>query len=273
MLDQVTFVIQGKFPLQDYESLPAVKTIQKNFPESAIVLSTWGLEGKVIDLGDKMKIVVNKELKNKNFKGDAWSANFHRQARTVISGLNLVQTKYACKIRSDCFFEDNSLRMIFCRFIKSNKKYIQVEKFLRFPYFNYGSDWFQIGRTSNLKEIWGKLDATTLDLEYYDQFKAHHHDNLTNFYARFHSEQLVYKFQFDVGYEGRHIVPTSIQYLQQRYAYKAKIFMVGKKDIGLNSKKYPNKKLDRFPYFLNCNVIYFFKIIFEIIIGRILCLL
>lgn len=270
-MEELSFVIQGNVLPQALVNLPAVKSVKYFFPNSPIVVSTWGAEEEIIQLEDKFIVIINKKMEGRKYTGDAWAANFYRQARTVISGLKLVETEYACKMRSDCFFENNLLKDNYNKFLKTNKEFLHIEKLIRFPYFNFGCDWFQIGQTSKLKEIWGKLDTTELDLQYYNHFKKHGYDNLPNFYARYHSEQLVYMSQFGISYEGRHVIPSFSEYLQQRFHYKNTIFLTGKKDIGLNSVKYPNKKLDIFPAFINLDIIYFFKIFFEVLIGRMLC--
>ena len=173
-----------------------------------------------------------------------------------------MNTDFACKLRTDCYFTNSSLQNLFESFVESEKEYLHVEKLIRFPFYNYGCDWFQIGTTAEMKRLWSRLEQEKINLNFYDKFPKHGYDPLSNFYANFHPEQMVYMSQFGVRYSGRDYKPTMNEYIEQRYYYKEKVFLVGKHNIGLNHK-YPNKKLDIYPSFLNYHVPFFLKLIMK----------
>lgn len=270
-MKNLTFIIQGPVLQNDIRTLPAVVTVRNFFPQSPIIVSTWGEMGMVRHLEDNIIVVYNSELPDRVFAGEAWAANFHRQARTVMSAMEFVNTDFACKLRTDCYFTNTSLRSFFDRFVASDKEYLQVEKIVRFPFYNYSCDWFQIGKTSNMRRLWSKLDKELVDLNYYSKFPTHHFDPLSCFFAKYHPEQLVYLAQFGVRYSGRHYKPKMYEYIRQRYYYKEKVLIVGKRNIGLESSKYSNKRLDFFPSFMNFRALFFLKLIVEILIGKLVC--
>ena len=271
-MKNLTFVIQGPVSQTDVTTLPAVISVRTFFPQSPIIISTWGETYSVKYLEDNLTLVHNSELPTLKYAGDPWAANFHRQIRTVVSGLNLVKTEFSCKLRTDCYFTKPTLRKFFEKFVTSEKEYLQVEKSLRLPFYNYSSDWFQISTTTKMQNLWSRLDQVRIDLNWYREFPKHCYDPLAGFLANYHPEQMVYVAQFGIRYVGRHYQPSMYEYIKQRYRYRDKIFLVGKQNIGLDSTKYPNKNMDFFPIFLHYRIPFLLKLMLEILIGRFTCL-
>lgn len=241
MMKDLTFVIQGPVDILNIYKSSAVKSIKKYFPDSKIIISTWGQTAQCVT-NEHISIVTNIDPGAPHVRGDKWAINFRRQGVSTLGGLAHCKTIYACKIRSDCYFVTNSLRKFFVDYLRSGKKFLFTDKLFRFPYFNYASDWFQIGRTSDLIELWQESLRIEQQLEYFNVFKYSFYDKEVNFYARYHPEQIVYQaLHPDESIIDRDFRPSVIDYMLYRYNFNKSYFTVGKINIDLKCVKYPNK--------------------------------
>lgn len=247
-MKDLTFIIQGPIDISNIHKNNAVSSIKKYFPYSKIIISTWGQFKKCVSY-QNISIVTNIDPGAPQVKGEKWAINFIRQGVSTLGGLAHCETTYACKIRSDCYFVSDSLNEFFFDYLKSERKFFFTDKLFRFPYYNYGVDWFQIGRTADLVELWESSLKIEQNLEYFDKFKYSFFDKEVNFYSRYHPEQIIYQaLHQDRSIIDRNFRPTVPEYLSYRFNFNINYYTVGRINLGLKCMKYRNKLNDyKFP--------------------------
>lgn len=269
-MNDLTFIVQGPVDIKDLNRNGAIQSIKKYFPYSKIIISTWGESKRIFIHSENITVVTNVDPGPGSARGDKWAVNFTRQGISTLGGLLYCDTKYACKIRSDCYFESDCLATVFVDFLKSKKRFLFTDKSFRFPYYNYAIDWFQIGLAKDLINVWEEALKIDQKLDYFKNFDYHFYDKRVNFYARYHSEQLIYiALHPEKKIVERNFHPNVFDYLKYRINFGKEYYTIGKINIGLMCSKHSNKVND---YRLHFRWFDFFSFVFpvlDLIIGAI----
>jgi hypothetical protein len=155
MYKDITLLIQGP---ANSTSLSRINEWKKTF--GSVVVSTW-YDDAFTELHELIRRADNyvalKPFDKRKFGGKGFS--YSLQTATCLSGINLVETEYVVKMRSDEAFSDFSLmtEMI----VRNPKKIVSLNVcFVCFPereIFFHPSDHCYGGRTKTLKEAYGKI--------------------------------------------------------------------------------------------------------------------
>jgi hypothetical protein len=202
----ITLVFQGAFKpyvTRDLETFVRnIKRTRKVLPGARLILSTWEGADVPCDLGID-ELVLSKDpgglapLKLDDQKAN----NCNRQLITTQAGLAAVTTRYAVKMRTDCFLEhagfldfhaeqlkrdEGRERLVACSFFT-----LDPSVFERIPY--HLSDWFHFGPTELLQAYWS---AEPLSPEHARFYETHPHAEGSSFFekkfrARFAVEQYI----------------------------------------------------------------------------------
>jgi hypothetical protein len=270
-MNDLTFIVQGPVDLEDFDRNSAIQSIKKYFPNSKIIVSTWGESKRIFKHNENITVVTNVDPGPGSARGDKWAVNFTRQVISTLGGLLYCETKYACKIRSDCYFASDCLVAVFFDFIRSKKRLLFTDKSFRFPYYNYAIDWFQIGLTKDLINVWEKALKIDQKLDYFKKFDYHFFDKNVNFYARYHSEQLIYiALHPDKKIVERDYRPKVFEYLRYRINFNKEYYTIGKINVGLMCSKYANKINDYKLHFKRFDILLFVFPVLDLMIGVVL---
>lgn len=125
----ITFIVQGPVTFKNGTDLTLIclHSIENNFPNSKIIFSTW--ENQVLSTDYDSFNIIRSIDPGSGYRDKKKSIfnNINRQIISTLNGINLVDTKYAVKVRSDIYFNNNAL-------IKYNFKYDKYDldyKFLK----------------------------------------------------------------------------------------------------------------------------------------------
>lgn len=115
----ITFIVQGG--VSDSDSLTrCIQSINKHFPNSKIILSTWkGSDCKKYDI-DNLVLSDDTKIVEYFYKNSNILNNINRQIISSKNGLKKSKTKYSVKLRTDIVFESNKLLKILGG-LKANK--------------------------------------------------------------------------------------------------------------------------------------------------------
>ena len=247
-MKDVTFIIQGGIEEHEVNDVIQRSKILEFFPESKIIISIWGESVSTRQIAKNIIQISNGPAKQFTVSGERWAVNFENQCASTLAGLNLCDTGYAVKFRSDCFFKGDNLRSIFDKFISSDKSLLVNAKSITFPYPFYGVDYFQIGQTETLKEIWKKSFEISIDLNKYEEFEAHYFDRRNNFTASLHPEQVLYFAQFGSPIKYRDYVPRVQEFMEGWCKFEKTNFCIGRKNLQVGGLKHSNSVFDYCPY-------------------------
>ena len=198
----ITVVFQGAFkPYIPRDGLPfaeILKRTRNSLPGARILLSAWEdsdvPEGMGVD-----DVVLSKDpgalapLKLTDNKVN----NVNRQIVSTRAGMKAVRTRYAVKLRTDCFLEHAGFIDYFQtqlkrdayrkRIVSSAFFTLDTTVFERIPY--HVSDWFQFAEADVLRAYWSAPLMTPQAGRYYE---AHEHAPSSNiFERRFRAEYAV----------------------------------------------------------------------------------
>ena len=163
----ITFVVQGPVTYSNNLDVTIIclKSIQKKFPGSPIIFSTWDNQNLNSDY-DPFKIIRNADpgsgFKDKN---KTVLNNINRQIVSSLNGINQVETEYAVKVRSDIYFESNKIlnylnkyncydedsHFLSNRVVVTNVTSINPRKKQKLPF--HPCDWLYLGLKVDLTEI------------------------------------------------------------------------------------------------------------------------
>jgi len=200
--DQISFVVQGPF---EADRTPlTIKSIQKVFPGSPIIFSTW--EGTKIpeDIAAAVELVFNQDPGSHSRSEDPKSKpnNVNRQIVSSHAGLQAVQTDYAVKIRTDFLVLNNNFLQVFGTYQAFNEEYRVFEERVVVPMFGtrlpYGkhynlpyhvSDFTVFGRTTDLRKLYDIPLVTEEEFTY----MLHHTELKRETYSinRYNAEQSI----------------------------------------------------------------------------------
>lgn len=164
----ISFVVQGAVD-KKYTNR-CLDSIRNNFPGSEIILSTWrDTDVKYLDFD---RIVYSEDCGAAVCDTNGTINNLNRQIVSTNAGLNIVQTKFVVKCRSDLLFESPEFLYYFSKFNKFDDKYkvcnqrlivlnLWTRLFFVHPVtleiMNSGphvSDWFTFGLTEDVKKFY-----------------------------------------------------------------------------------------------------------------------
>lgn len=180
---EITFVIQGAL---DQLTQKCIESINQYYKGSKIILSTW--EGSNVDDFNVDEILLNKDPGNFMIHDNGVKNNVNRQIVSTLEGLKKVKTKYAVKIRSDCYLNKANLIELRDKYALINRKgkfALLKERVLicsmgcrdfRVSYiypFHY-SDFFFFGLTEDLLKIWD-IPLAKQDEQEFFYSKNHYH--------------------------------------------------------------------------------------------------
>jgi hypothetical protein len=181
----ITLVFQGVFKpyvTRDRENFARnIALTRKVLPGARIVLSTWA----GAELPPRLEVDALVESADPGglapLKMDDQKANnVNRQITTTRAGLAAVTTRYAVKLRTDCFlehagfldyyaeqraFDGGRERLLACSFFTPDPLLFE-----RLPY--HLSDWFHFGPTGLLRDYWAAPPMALDDAQYHE---AHPH--------------------------------------------------------------------------------------------------
>lgn len=257
-LNDVTFVVQGSFD-NYFELKWTVQNIRTTFPEAKVIISTWA-NSKFIDEDRDFILVLNDDPGPSVFSGDQWGKNFDRQCVSTLNGLRQVKTKYAIKMRSDCYFVNRNLLVHIHRFFNADFALLHSGKMIRPCYPLYGNDWFQFGLTETLKALWENASSIGVDNLFYQDGPRLFCDPCVNYLGNLHPEQVLYIAQFPCKIRARDNV-TIKDFLYSFFQFSRVNYTVGRIQIGLRSKKHKWTFFDYKPKYADHKYIVFIRII------------
>ena len=158
----ISVVIQG--PVYPGITVNTVQNVRKHFPEAQIIVSTWkGTD--VSELPENIDIVFSKDPGGVPLYDDPVILNAaNRQIVSTMAGLRMAKRKWAIKIRSDMYFENNNFLNYFDKYPKRSDNYRFLEQRVitstsfapnprREPKPYHPSDWFFFGLTRDLIDV------------------------------------------------------------------------------------------------------------------------
>jgi hypothetical protein len=168
--NQITFVVQGPVlhPTKGVGGTKGlIESIRRHYPKSKIVLSTW--TGESVEGIDADKIVFSKDPGSFPgvLDGKLIPNNINRQIQSTQAGLQVVQTEYSVKLRSDLVMtRPQALKVLAHRPPRLHaspyvvtREYVAVVDFTsinpkkRSPLVFHPCDWIYGGRTEDLRSI------------------------------------------------------------------------------------------------------------------------
>ncbi len=263
---EITFVIQG--PVSSYEgrnqnnsvTRQLIESIRKFYPESFIILSTWNNQNDLDQYEKIVDIIIKSEDPGPIGTKQSWFSNINRQIVSTRNGLEKSTTKYSAKIRSDFFFNqyfdfkqyfsqknvfNDSLDLFKDRILMCTYK----GHYPLFPY--YISDWFHLGLTNDLFDLWDIPLATDTDAEYYSDsegysfFKIPFSFTTEKVNSRLHSEQYIFTTflkkkggDFNLGYKDFGLK----DFIKSYKLIRGNFQFVSRYNLGLRSYKYEVKQ-------------------------------
>jgi hypothetical protein len=177
----ITLVFQGVFKpwvTRDHDDFARnIARTRKALPGARIILSTW--KGAELPSGLRVDAVVESAdpgglapLKLDDRKAN----NVNRQLATTRAGLAEVDTRYAAKLRTDCFLEHAGFLDYYLeqrardggreRLLASSFFTLDPALFERLPY--HISDWFHFGPTQVLRAYWSAAPMSMDDAQYHE---------------------------------------------------------------------------------------------------------
>lgn len=265
----ITIVFQGAIPNGMIGNTSIIcfniSKLRKYFPNAQIILSTW--ENSVIP----NDLVVDKIVQSQDpgaLSGikifDGRTNNINRQIISTMAGINLVQTKYALKIRTDIYI-NSSILLETLNELSSH--YDLDEKIVVGSYFTldgriferllfHVSDWIQFGSTSNLKNLWNSKLYTEEEATWYDN---HPRQSCCNFYEQFFRTKFAVEQHIFTNYAKKsgYLVPNELVCLDNEIVdsykrfIKDKLVILDPKQIGYVFNKYPDIESSKF-HKINC---------------------
>ncbi len=207
-MKDLTFVVQGKIQANTKNCLNSIRFF---YPESTIILSTWegepttGLEYDILlESGDPGAVDTGK---------DAYY-NLNRQIVSTRNGLKIVKTPYAVKMRTDTQILDVKIPELLNRMVPAklfNNKIIGLNLFFRDPrklmlLFHIG-DIFQVGRTSDLQELWDIPLMPEGEMRNWTGGGFHLFNDLRHWKVRYAAEQYIF-----IAFLAKNQIDASLQY-------------------------------------------------------------
>jgi hypothetical protein len=170
---EISFVVQGPIVGDGRHGVTsiALRSINKHFPESDIILSTWR-DSSLGQFSRIKNLTIVESQDPGSYMRDKQSGIFHNANRQIVStlaGLSKVETEYAVKIRSDLQLTGRGIsRWLtdgvryskreeeFCwlteRAVVVNVTSVDPRAGLPLPF--HPCDWIYFGLTIDLREIW-----------------------------------------------------------------------------------------------------------------------
>ena len=162
---EISFVVQG--PIVDVKTpgasstVEVVQSVRRQFPHSRIILSSWkgtSTENLNVDAA------VLSEDPGALYQGFSLN-NVNRQIVSTSAGLNLVETQFSVKLRTDSLIRSRKFLDYFGRMPNRRKEFkvfdekiVVGNRFCRnpalYPLPFHPSDIFQFGLTSDLRRFW-----------------------------------------------------------------------------------------------------------------------
>jgi hypothetical protein len=189
-MKNLSFIFQGPY----YQAITdeCIKTVRNNFPDSAILFSTWA--GQQVPAGLADKIIYSPDPGGKINSIWNTSDSTLRQLFSTYNALVDVTTEYCCKIRSDTCLENNKLTELI-QYLNSNHlnrlvflNYLSVNP-QRFPLAFHFCDWLVAGRTDELKKVYHHKDQEATGM--CDFFGVTVDRYQYGWYCRYRSEQYI----------------------------------------------------------------------------------
>lgn len=206
----ITVVFQGPIVPGSQGTADLIRRTQQALPRSRYVLSTWtGSELSDISVDT---VVLSDDpgglpgIKCRDGAGE--SNNINRQLLSTQQGLRATRTRYAIKIRTDCFLEHTGFletyQRVRCkspasRIVASSLFTVDPEMFEQMPY--HVSDWFQFGETEVLHAYWSAPCMSPQDATFYER---HPHAGHSTFMDRRFRTRLAVEQYLAVHYAQRH---------------------------------------------------------------------
>lgn len=244
----VSVIIQG--PILNEITKKSIESINKYFPDSQIIISTWENEktnglfaDKIIKSRDpgSLKMTLGKRIR------------FNNTNRMIIStreGLKIADRKFSVRIRSDMFFNSNKLLRILeqkdfqapDRYIEKRIIVLQSHHPFRSPAIFAISDWFYAGLTVDLQKLY---DLPTQSLETFELSKE---SGLASWEKNITAEQYIWK-SFLIKLKEYSYVNT-LTYMKQNDIKLKKLYLksildfliiCNPKSVGVDSLKHPGK--------------------------------
>lgn len=216
-MKDLTFVVQGKIQATTRKCLASIRHF---YPESTILLSTWKGEqttGLEYDL-----ILENEDPGTVQIGKDAYF-NLNRQIVSTRNGLKAVTTPYAVKMRTDTRILDRNIPELLTRMVPGQlfgNKIIALDLFFRDPrklklLFHIG-DIFQIGNTSDLKDLWDIPLMPDREIENWTAGRFHLFNDLPFSNSRYAPEQYIF-----IAFLAKRQIDASLQYCCEMELSKA----------------------------------------------------
>jgi hypothetical protein len=187
--NDITVVVHGPILWECGQEFPegmtpaVLQSVRKNLPGAKILISTW--EGAPTAGLEADTIVCSADPGGKPYGPNFRTNNVNRQIVAMKSGLNLVQTKWALKLRSDTLLTSN--RMVECwgkhrvrhPYLQVFTERIMTSAILTYhprlcfqggaftPWLFHVNDMIQFGLTEDMQKLWGIPLMPEADFTYF----------------------------------------------------------------------------------------------------------
>jgi len=264
LASELTFVVQGAISnMKERDNVNALlESIQRYFPESTVVLSTWSKALPVYSRIDEIVFSKDPGAQITDDKNQIYH-NVNRQILSSATGLNLVKTKYAIKVRNDLIFiNDNIMTWLGLivraqesgdipkfgrqRILVTDVTSVRPDRYLQLPF--HPCDWIYMGTTHDLINLFDIPRYPQEWMRYFEKnpFPVNWPDS--NQLSRFPTESYIWseyikkytKINFDHGSD------CSQQNLENsRNFFASELVVVPLKNLGIKSLKH-NINWDRY---------------------------
>lgn len=269
----ISVVVQG--PINKIETPKCLKSIRKYLPDAEIILSTW--EGSDVAGFDFDKVIYNKDPGAVliEYNGNKTYNNMNRQLLTIKNGLELVERKYALKLRSDLILTGTGFLDHFDKFQNRiddyklfNRKIVVPSLFTRekfkcdknsqiMPTPFHITDWWFMGLTDDIKTYFKDTELVK-EPEFSLYFKSEENINKKSPYAgsfRFAPEQYFGYSCFSRNFPNIKMNDASDYNEEINRIYKIclvnNFIVLDYKQSGIYLNKYPYSKCEIFSGELN----------------------
>lgn len=195
----ITFLYQGKF---EKNTNCSIRLTRKYFPESKIVLSCW--EGDEDLIEEKVDILVLNTDPGCEFIDGFKVDNLNRQIISTANGLDMVTTKYVCKLRTDSYLASDKIKILYDKYSSnaySSKKFTSEILVTNLTTLDprktshkfHVCDWIFLGRTVDVKKIFSLSIKPPSHFSWYAD-KSNVQDNIC---SQFRTESVLFMHLYD----------------------------------------------------------------------------
>lgn len=258
--ESITLLFQGPWEESSAANIAATRRL---FPGARVVVSAWDTDAHTIPAGTADECVFSSDpgpLPPYKFDAGAPANNVNRQIVSAKAGLARVRTAYVAKIRTDCLLNSRAVLDTYAaqgapeKIVVSSFYTLHPEGIEAFQF--HVSDWFQFGRTDQVRQYWA---VSPMDVDDARWFEQNAHAPASHYFARRYRARFAPEQYVSVAYARRkgYAVPTSIDdcapaIVAAYERFLANEFVVDSPEaLGLVFVKYAHLQASNYQFF-NC---------------------